>query len=445
MNKNKKILFVTQSYAPNIGGLATSGTRIANTLAQLGHEVHVLAFTGDIDAGEVETERSPNGAAVHRFGRSKQVDFTQQQALIFLEWLHREVQFDLVWSHYAWQNGFMGIWFAEQFEIPSVVAVRGNDLDRQLFPPGDLSRLRWMLERATEIVSVSADLASKIETLVDRQATVLHNSVDGELFGFERDQTVVDQLKANLGIQAHEMVLAFCGELRAKKGVPALVECFETVATSRPTKLLIIGDIRKQDRSPFERMLAAADLTIEQIVVTGHLPEQADIAAHLRLGDIFLLPSLWDGLPNSLLEAMAVGLPVIASDAGAIGEVLIHNENGIVVPRSHLHQFAHRIDQFFSRPAKERDAMIVRARATVEQNTRPNLNKLVWPKSSNALRKDERLKSRRDGCQPNGTQFRVALLHTGSSAAPYWLPALLHTGSPLPKNTQLILHFAENK
>ena len=373
MNNIKKILFVTQSYAPNIGGLATSGTRISNTLAQLGHEVHVLAFTGELDAGDVETQQMPGGVTVHRFGRSKKVDFTQQQALIFLEWLHQEFQFDLVWSHYAWENGFMGIWFAEQFKIPSVVAVRGNDMDRQLFPPGDLSRLRWMLERATEIVSVSADLASKIETLVGRQATVLHNSVDGERFSFERDPSAVDQLRGSLAIQAHEMVLVFCGELRAKKGVPALVECFQTIVASRPAKLLIIGDIRKQDRSSFERMLLAADLTMDQIVVTGHLQEQADIAAHLRLGDIFLLPSLWDGLPNSLLEAMAVGLPVIASDAGAIGEVLKHNENGIVVPRSHLHQFAHRIDQFFSRPAKERDAMIAKARSTVEQNHSPEL------------------------------------------------------------------------
>ena len=369
----KKILFVTQSYAPNIGGLATSGARISNTLAQLGHEVHVLAFTGEIDSGEVETEQLPSGVSVHRFGRAKKVDFTQQQALIFLEWLHQQVEFDLVWSHYAWENGFLGIWFAEQFGIPSVVAVRGNDMDRQLFPPGDLSRLRWMLERATEIVSVSADLASKIETLVKRQATVLHNSVDGKLFGFDRDVAEVDQLKESLGIQPHEMVLVFCGELRAKKGLPALVECFQRVAASRPTKLLLIGDIRKQDRGPFERLLAAADLTEEQIVVTRHLESQADIAAHLRLGDMFLLPSLWDGLPNSLLEAMAVGLPVIASDAGAIGEVLTHNESGIVIPRSHLHQFAHRIDQFFSRPAKERDAMIANARSVIEKNHSPEL------------------------------------------------------------------------
>ena len=369
----KRILFVTQSYTPNIGGLATSGTRISNTLAQLGHEVHVLAFTGEIDSGDVETEHATGGVTIHRFGRAKQIDFTQQQALIFLEWLHQEVSFDLVWSHYAWENGFLGIWFAEQFGIPSVLAVRGNDVDRQLFPPGDLSRLRWMLERATEIVSVSADLASKVETLVKRKATVLHNSVDGELFSYERDQDAVDRLRDSLGIQPHEMVLVFCGELRAKKGLPALVECFQTTAASRPTKLLVIGDIRKKDFSFFERLLVAADLTIDQVVVTGHLEDQADIAAHLRVGDVFLLPSLWDGLPNSLLEAMAVGVPVVASDAGAIGEVLTHNENGIVVPRSHLHQFAHRIDQFFSRPAKERDAMTAKARATIEQNHSPEL------------------------------------------------------------------------
>ena len=62
------------------------------------------------------------------------------------------------------------------------------------------------------------------------------------------------------------------------------------------------------------------------------------MARHLRLCDVVLLPSVWDGMPNALLEAMACGRPVIASDAGGIAEVVEHGVSGLLVPRASLHR-----------------------------------------------------------------------------------------------------------
>ncbi len=107
------------------------------------------------------------------------------------------------------------------------------------------------------------------------------------------------------------------------------------------------------------------------IVVTGHQAEQSDVVRHLRPGDVFLLPSLWDGLPNGLLEAMATGIPVVASDAGAIGEVLSDGETGVIIPRSHLHQMADRVDELFSRSEIDRQRMTDAAREFVVANHSP--------------------------------------------------------------------------
>ncbi len=367
-----RILFVAERFPPEIGGLARSGQRIAETLADLGHDVDVFTSTDQLDAGRAQSEPQSERLTIHRFGKSKTVDFSLQQATIFLEWLHTSGAagrpFDLVWSHYALHNGFLGIWFAKQFAIKSVLAVRGNDVDRQIFPPGDLSRLQWSLENATRVIAVSKDLASKIRNLSDITPQVVYNSVDSDVF---RPGSKDENLKQKFDLRPDELVLVFSGELRAKKGLPMLIECLRRLSHRRPARLLIIGDIRAKDQGRFVRETAEVENAHRAIVRTGYLHEPDEIAAHLRLGDMFVLPSLWDGLPNSLLEAMSVGIPVIASDAGAMGEVITDREHGILIPRAQLHQMADEIENFLAKPGTERNAMITAARDHVRQHHSP--------------------------------------------------------------------------
>ena len=328
----------------------------------MGHDVHVFCFSNQLDGAEVETERIENSLTIHHFGRCKKPDYTLQRALIFLEWLHQNLAVDLVWSHYAGNSAFLGTWFAVSQNIRSLVSIRGNDLDRQIFPPGDMSRLRWVLENSNSRVAVSRDLAKKVQTLVGRPSDVLHNHVDTTLFhpGLPSPE-LIDRYQ----FKPDELVLSFSGELRAKKGTRMVMECFEQLSRLRPTRLLIIGSVRRHERGDFEETFLDSPELKKQVVVTGHLDDPRDIAEHLRLSRIFLIPSLWDGLPNSLLEAMATGLPVVASDAGAIPEVLTDGETGFIVPRSHLHQMAARIEHFLSKPKSERQVLSDNARAHV--------------------------------------------------------------------------------
>ncbi len=285
-----RILFVTERYYPDIGGLARSGQRIASTLSQLGHTVEVFALSTQLESGQAKSEAVSDNPTVHHFGRSKQIDFTLQQAMIFLEWLHTRndgsQSIDLVWSHYAMSNGYLGIWFAKHFGLKSILAVRGNDVDRQMLPPGDLSRLNWSLRNATQVVAVSMDLAAKVKTISDVTAQVLPNSVDAQIFSpGDPNQELRDKYK----ISPDQLVLVFSGELRAKKGLPMLIECYRQLAIKRPTKLLIIGDVRAKELGRFQKETAGLDDAKRDIACTGHLPEFADVVEHLRLGDVSVL------------------------------------------------------------------------------------------------------------------------------------------------------------
>lgn len=361
-----QLLFIAERFPPDIGGVAASAARIARSLARLGHAVHVVTLSRALPAGNVERQALDGDVALYRLGQSKNLDFSLQQALTFLEYLHGQHRFGLVWGHYAGTAGFLAAWLGRWLDIPSVLAVRGNDLDRQLFPPGDLARLEWCLRQATRLVAVSTDLARKVRCLVDRQPIVLPNAVDTALF---RPGARPADLAESLGL-AEQTVLGFSGELRAKKGLSFLLEALAVVRRQLPARLLVIGGVRGNDQGELER--ACAELGLEGAVqVTGHLERPADVARHLLLCDLFLLPSLWEGMPNSLLEAMACAVPVVVSDAGGIPEIVSDGVNGIVVPRTHLHQLGRRVLALLGQPVEQRQALARAGRQTVEQHHSP--------------------------------------------------------------------------
>ncbi len=356
-----QILFLAERFPPDIGGVAGSAARIARSLAILGHAVHVVTLTRDLRAGSVDRQTPGERLWLYRLGQSKNLDFSLQQALTFLEFLHAQQGFDVVWGHYVQTAGFLAAWLGRRLRLPSILALRGNDFDRQLFPPGDLARLQWCLTHATRLVAVSADLAGKVRCLVDREPTVLPNAVDTELF---RPGPRPMDLARSLGLPEGEVVLGFSGELRAKKGLPFLLDALAAVRRQRPARLLVIGAVRGNDQGELER--ACVGLGLEGAVhITGHLAEPAEVARHLLLCDLFLLPSLWEGMPNGLLEAMGCGVPVLASDAGGIPEVLTDGVNGVIVPRTHLHLLGRQALAVLALPEGRRREMAHAARATV--------------------------------------------------------------------------------
>lgn len=261
----------------------------------------------------------------------------------------------------------MAVLFAESVGLRSTVSARGNDIDRLMFPPGDFARLTWTLERATVVSSVSIDLASKIDVLLGREASccLLSNVVDADVFHPDVAQPELSDLKERLGIPIDETILGFSGELRHKKGLPFLLQALAQVHAERPTRLLVIGDVRPREQSTITGFLLDHPELSDQLTVTGQYDDPSDVAKRLQLCDVVLQPSVWDGLPNSVLEAMACERVVIASDAGGIPEVLTHGETGFLIPKSQLHRLGEAIVEVLDLSAAERSVIGRQARQRV--------------------------------------------------------------------------------
>ena len=111
--------------------------------------------------------------------------------------------------------------------------------------------------------------------------------------------------------------------------------------------------------------------------MTGPLDDPNAVARHLRLCDVVLLPSVWDGLPNALLEAMACARPVLASDSGGIPEVIEHGVSGLMLPRASLHRLGEAILELLDQGPEFASALGTAARQRVLTHFHPEIERTL--------------------------------------------------------------------
>jgi len=329
-----RLMFIAERFPPDLGGVATSAGRISHALAENDARVDVVAWTRTLQPGVVVHQ--DGNPAVYGVGRFREWDTTLPHTINLIDWLVSRHPYDAIWGHYLSPAGFLAAWVGQLKSIPSTVSIRGNDLDRDMFPPGDFARLLWTLQHARCITAVTKELAAKVEALCGRSDVIcLRNAVDHEVF---RPLPPDPGLREKLGIRADETVLGFAGELREKKGQQQLLQALHRVRENRPACLLIIGEVRPSEVTKVMQWIGPGTLEENRVLVTGQLATPEDVNLHLQLCDVYLQPSLWDGMPNALLEAMAAGCGCIGSDAGGIPEIITPGVDGIIVPRWQLHR-----------------------------------------------------------------------------------------------------------
>lgn len=182
------------------------------------------------------------------------------------------------------------------------------------------------LKKADDLLITECEASRKhlIEKLgYDREKTVtIRNGVD--IAGCPISKTDRAKRRDEMEIGDKEYLIGTVGRLDEQKGHTYLLEAIAKLRAVQPVKCVIIGD------GPLERRLVsqAEDLGIHNIV--RFLGESKEVPSWLSALDIFVLPSLWEGLPNALLEAMAMGLPVIATKVDGIPEAVSSGISGLL-------------------------------------------------------------------------------------------------------------------
>jgi glycosyltransferase involved in cell wall biosynthesis len=329
----------------------------------------VLRLTRDLPPGQVREEAGP-GFRLHLVGRAPADDEA-------LQLLHR-VALNLVAAHehrallgfYAVHAGYVATVTARQAGLPCILSLRGNDLDRAMFHGPRLPFLLHALQNATAITGVSREILVKARLLSGRSDGFhqVPNSVDVEIF--RPDRTLSEGPLALALRSASRPFVAFAGELRFKKGLPLVQQLASRIAARGTGTVVLLGGVRRDEREAMAEWRraepAAAARTLE-------LPYEADaqrLAGAYAAMDLLVFPSLWDGMPNALLEAMACGRPCVASATGAMPEMIEDGVSGWLVPPHRLDTFADRVlASLDDAPARERVGAAARLRA--ERDFRP--------------------------------------------------------------------------
>jgi glycosyltransferase involved in cell wall biosynthesis len=175
---------------------------------------------------------------------------------------------------------------------------------------------------------------------------VIPNGIDtGHFKPLPRNIALAESLNLVRG-EKTARVIGFAGELREKKGLRPLLSAYAQVNKKHPAVLLLVGDVRAgEDQQSFEEFrLSHPDA---QITVTGFVSHR-DLPVYYSLMDIFVQPSLRDGLPNSLLEAMACERAVVGTSVGGIPDAVTDCENGRLVRTNDAVELADAMDELLN-------------------------------------------------------------------------------------------------
>ena len=157
----------------------------------------------------------------------------------------------------------------------------------------------------------------------NEKISVIYNGVNIK----SQDNAYEQNAKTPFKIENEDRILMTVGRLHKQKGHCYLIQAVSKVRKEFPkVKLLITGE--GEEENNLKKLVKALDLTNE-VVFAGL---RSDIEGILPMAELFILPSLWEGLPNALLEAMAAGKPVVATKVGGIPEIVVHGETGILIP-----------------------------------------------------------------------------------------------------------------
>jgi glycosyltransferase involved in cell wall biosynthesis len=328
-----KIALLSEKYTPDIGGLAISTERFARLLSSAGYETRVFAPTLNLLPSEKRT-LTHSGVSVTRFGAHKRVDDTLVDWFELVVDEHKREPFNVLHAYFLTQAGFVATYAGKYLNIPSVVSMRGNDIDRAAFDPSKFSQVMYTLQNADAITTNANELARKAKAFVeDREVIVIPNGVDSEHFKpLEKNEELIKVLGLNHapGGLSSLPIAGFVGELREKKGLKTLLNAYAQTNKHLQASLLIVGVVRAgEDKKTLDEFVQANPNA--KIVTTGYVSPH-DLPAYYSLIDVLLYPSLHDGMPNALLEAMACGKPVIATPVGGILDVIKDGENGILIP-----------------------------------------------------------------------------------------------------------------
>lgn len=235
------------------------------------------------------------------------------------------IKFDIVQSHFTWSAGYVGAKLKEKYDIPVIVTAHGYDIYRLPFKDENWKkRIGYVLNSADHIITVSNNNLECIKKLdIKTPVSVIPNGYNDEMF-YPRNNL---DCKNSLGLPTDKKIIVSVGNLAEIKGHKYLISALsEVTKTKKDVYCYIVGGGALKNK--LQKQIDTLNLN-NNVKLVGAKPHE-EIPIWMNAADLFVLPSLNEGNPTVLVEALSTGLPFIGTNVGGISEIINSDEYGLL-------------------------------------------------------------------------------------------------------------------
>lgn len=257
--------------------------------------------------------------------------------MLFLSVLHcvRQIRktfdFDLIDAHFIYPDGFAAVMLSWFFQTPLVVSARGSDINLYSHFPVIRKILQYTLRKANRVIAVCQALKDAMVLLgvAEEKIAVVPNGVDhNKFFPIPKQEA-----RKKLGLPCDKKIILSVGGLVPRKGFDILVKALKRLTSEANGKndlfLVIVGE--GPSRSDLEKLIHSMGLD-GNVHLAGNIPHHA-LNEWYSAADIFCLASDREGWPNVIMESLACGTPVVATNIWGIPEIVRSSDIGLLTPR----------------------------------------------------------------------------------------------------------------
>lgn len=369
-----EITWITSRHYPDKGGMAVSSQRLVNSLLDRGHKVHIIHLT-ETKKQAVNSFKSN----IHIQSRFSQVDCSPDNIAEYF-WLNREqITKTILVGFGGGQAGHLATLWSKWIDTASLVMFRGNDFEKGIHSVKTASNVRFILDNADIVTTVSKEMAQRIQSLRQGLTIFIANSIDvSEWLLLDHDISQAAQWRKDNAI-GQKPVIAMFGQLKAKKGLSMAVDLFLSYHFREKAYLLTVGDVPKKMRHSL-----SDDSGFWKHV---RFKDRHSLPAMYACADLVFIPSIYDGMPNVLLEAMAMKRIVVASRAGGNPDVIHDSQNGFLFDIGDCDGAAKAIQKAIELDDEGRNTIADNARKTIQENFTPAIESQILEEALTSLTK----------------------------------------------------------
>jgi len=307
----------------------------------------------------------PDSLAIMGYAEAMESDRSLKKTSVFLAPLYflsallkliavtKKNKIDVLHAHWVIPNGPIAAIVSRIFKIPLIITLHGSDVFFAQRNPLLKKIARFAFNQASAITACSEEMRHKAISL-GANPSITHLipwGADPAQFNITETK---ENLRAKWDLPQKDFIILSLGRLVEKKGIKYLIEAIPLVISShRNTTFVIAGDGPEKA----ELLLLAKQLGVEKKVVFPGPIRWEEVPSIMHASDIFAVPSIHDrnnnvdGLPTTILEAMASSLPIVGSNIAGIPLVVENNANGLLVEEKNSVQLAEAIIKLLSNSA----------------------------------------------------------------------------------------------